>query len=71
MMPEEVTALTEGDAEVLLTFDEPAARHVQVTDMALERAKRMAESGNDIVLFVDRCRDWPGRLTQQTRRAAK
>ncbi|MEC9391553.1 MAG: transcription termination factor Rho [Myxococcota bacterium] len=53
--PEEVTALTRSvDAEVLYsTFDEPAARHVQVTDMALERAKRMAESGNDVVLFVD------------------
>ena len=42
------------NAEVLFsTFDEPAARHVQVTDMALERAKRMAEQGEDVVLFVD------------------
>jgi len=53
--PEEVTEVQRTtNAEVLYsTFDEPAARHVQVTDMALERAKRMAEEGQDVVLFVD------------------
>ena len=53
--PEEVTELQRNvEAEVLFsTFDEPASRHVQVTDMALERAKRMAEKGDDVVLFVD------------------
>jgi len=53
--PEEVTEVQRSmNAEVLYsTFDEPAARHVQVTDMALERAKRMAEQGQDVVLFVD------------------
>jgi len=53
--PEEVTELRRNvEAEVLFsTFDEPAVRHVQVTDMALERAKRMAEQGTDVVLFVD------------------
>jgi transcription termination factor Rho len=53
--PEEVTEVQRTmNAEVLYsTFDEPAARHVQVTDMALERAKRMAEQGEDVVLFVD------------------
>ena len=53
--PEEVTALSRSvEAEVIYsTFDEPASRHVQVTDMALERAKRMAEKGDDVVLFVD------------------
>ena len=42
------------DAEVLAsTFDEPPSRHVQVADMALERARRMAEQGRDVVLFLD------------------
>ena len=53
--PEEVTAVQrELDAEVLFsTFDEPAARHVQVADMALERAKRQVEEGKDVILFLD------------------
>ncbi len=53
--PEEVTELQRNvEAEVLFsTFDEPSSRHVQVTDMAIERAKRMAEQGSDVVLFVD------------------
>lgn len=53
--PEEVTEIQRSvEAEVLYsTFDEPAERHVQVTDMAIERAKRMAEQGQDVVLFVD------------------
>jgi transcription termination factor Rho len=53
--PEEVTEIQRKvDAEVLYsTFDEPAERHVQVTDMAIERAKRIAEQGHDVVLFVD------------------
>jgi len=53
--PEEVTEVRRKvDAEVLFsTFDEPTERHVQVTDMAVERAKRMAEQGQDVVLFVD------------------
>ncbi len=53
--PEEVTAVQrELDAEVLFsTFDEPAARHVQVADMALERAKRQVEEGRDVIVFLD------------------
>lgn len=53
--PEEVTAMQrELDAEVLFsTFDEPAPRHVQVVDMALERAKRLVEHGRDVVVFLD------------------
>ena len=53
--PEEVTEIQRTvEGEVLYsTFDEPAERHVQVTDMAVERAKRMAEQGQDVVLFVD------------------
>lgn len=53
--PEEVTEVQRTiNAEILFsTFDEPAVRHVQVTDMAIERAKRIAEQGEDVVLFVD------------------
>ncbi|MDP6933896.1 MAG: transcription termination factor Rho [Myxococcota bacterium] len=63
--PEEVTEmrraldaldahLGKGTAEVLSsTFDEPAARHVQVADMALERAKRQVEQGRDVILLLD------------------
>ncbi|MBX2803990.1 MAG: transcription termination factor Rho [Myxococcales bacterium] len=41
-------------AEVIATpFDEPPARHVQVADIAFERARRMAERGDDAVLLVD------------------
>ena len=42
------------DAEVLAsTFDEPPSRHVQVADMAMERARRMVEQGRDVVVFLD------------------
>ncbi|MEC7947481.1 MAG: transcription termination factor Rho [Myxococcota bacterium] len=53
--PEEVTVMDRAvDAEVLTsTFDEPPSRHVQVADMALERARRMAEQGRDVVVFLD------------------
>ena len=41
-------------AEVIATpFDEPPARHVQVADIAFERARRMVERGDDAVLVVD------------------
>ena len=33
------------------TFDEPAARHVQVTDMVLEKAKRLVEHKRDVVIL--------------------
>ena len=56
--PEEVTDMqreVQGDrCEVISsTFDEPALRHVQVADMVLEKAKRMVESGTDVVVFLD------------------
>jgi transcription termination factor Rho len=53
--PEEVTSMErEFDATVVSsTFDEPASRHCQVAEMALERARRMVEQGRDVVLFVD------------------
>ena len=53
--PEEVTDMARSvDAEVLAsTFDEPAERHVQVSEMALEKAKRCVESGEDVVILLD------------------
>ena len=53
--PEEVTdMLHEVDAEIIAsTFDEPADRHVQVADMVIERAKRLVESGKDVVILLD------------------
>ena len=56
--PEEVTDMqreVQGDrCEVISsTFDEPPARHVQVTEIVLEKAKRMVECGTDVVLFLD------------------
>ncbi len=53
--PEELTVMQRAvDAEVLAsTFDEPPARHVQVAEMALERARRVSEQGRDVVVFLD------------------
>ena len=53
--PEEIHEWrTESRAEVIATpFDEPPARHVQVADIAFERARRMVERGDDAVLLVD------------------
>ena len=35
------------------TFDEQASRHVKVAEMVLDKAKRMVESGHDVVIFLD------------------
>tara|TARA_Y100000590_G_scaffold75685_3_gene83635 strand:- start:68481 stop:69728 length:1248 start_codon:yes stop_codon:yes gene_type:complete len=53
--PEEVTDMERSvDAEVVSsTFDEPPERHVQVGDMALEKAKRMVEYGDDVMILLD------------------
>ena len=53
--PEEVTDMARTvDAEVVSsTFDEPPERHVQVADMALEKAKRMVEYGHDVMILLD------------------
>lgn len=41
-------------AEVLAsTFDEPPERHIKVADMVLEKAKRLVEHGNDVVILLD------------------
>ena len=53
--PEEVTDMRRNvDAEVISsTFDEPPERHVSVSDMVLQKAKRMVEFGNDVVILLD------------------
>jgi len=53
--PEEVTDMERSvKAEVISsTFDEPAERHVQVSDMVLEKAKRLIEYGRDVVILLD------------------
>ena len=53
--PEEVTDMKRNvDAEVVSsTFDEPPERHVSVSDMVLQKAKRMVEYGNDVVIMLD------------------
>jgi transcription termination factor Rho len=53
--PEEVTDMrrtVQGEV-IASTFDEPAARHVQVADMTLERAKRLVENRRDVVVLLD------------------
>ncbi len=53
--PEEVTDMERSvRGEVISsTFDEPADRHVQVADMVIEKAKRLAEHGKDVVILLD------------------
>ena len=53
--PEEVTEMqrTVKGEVVASTFDEPAGRHVQVTEMVIEKAKRLAESKKDVVILLD------------------
>lgn len=56
--PEEVTDMEREvkgpHCEVVSsTFDEPSSRHIQVSEMVLEKAKRMVEYGKDVVIFLD------------------
>jgi len=56
--PEEVTDMERqvksSNSEVISsTFDEPASRHIQVAEMVIEKAKRMVEYGQDVVIFLD------------------
>ena len=53
--PEEVTDMARSvDAEVIAsTFDEPAERHVKIAEIVLNKAKRMVESGHDVVILLD------------------
>ena len=53
--PEEVTDMQRTvDGEVVSsTFDEPATRHVAVSEMVMEKAKRLVEHGRDVVILLD------------------
>ena len=53
--PEEVTDMQRSvDGEVVYsTFDRPAEEHTQVSELALERAKRLVEMGTDVVILLD------------------
>jgi transcription termination factor Rho len=53
--PEEVTDMqrTVKGEVISSTFDEPATRHVQVTEMVLEKAKRLVEHKKDVVILLD------------------
>ena len=53
--PEEVTDMARSvNGEVISsTFDEPAARHVQVAEMVIEKAKRLVEHKRDVVILLD------------------
>jgi transcription termination factor Rho len=56
--PEEVTDMERQvkgpNCEVISsTFDEPSSRHVQVSQMVIEKAKRMVEYGVDVIIFLD------------------
>jgi transcription termination factor Rho len=53
--PEEVTDMERAiRGEVISsTFDEPASRHVQVSEMVIEKAKRLVEMGQDVVILLD------------------
>ncbi len=71
--PEEVTDMQREvrgpNCEVVSsTFDEPASRHIQVSQMVLEKAKRLVEDGVDVVIFLDSitrlARAWNGECSQ-------
>ena len=53
--PEEVTDMQRSvNGEVISsTFDEPASRHIQVSQMVIEKAKRLVEYGKDVVILLD------------------
>ena len=53
--PEEVTEMqrTVRGEVIASTFDEPASRHVQVAEMVIEKAKRLAEHKKDVVILLD------------------
>ncbi|PHS17707.1 MAG: transcription termination factor Rho [Blastopirellula sp.] len=56
--PEEVTDMERQvkgpNCEVISsTFDEPPSRHIQVSEMVIEKAKRMVEFGHDVIIFLD------------------
>jgi len=71
--PEEVTDMARSvKGEVISsTFDEPASRHVQVTEMVLEKAKRLVEAKRDVVILLIALRAWRAPTTPLCRQAAR
>ena len=63
--PEEVTDMQRSvKGEVISsTFDEPASRHVAVSEMVIEKAKRLVEHKRDVVILLDRSHVWVAHLT--------
>ncbi len=53
--PEEVTDMirTVKGEVIASTFDEPPERHVQIADMVIDKARRLVECGNDVVILLD------------------
>src|SRR3546814_2744120 len=56
--PEEVTDMKrwlKGERSTVIgsTFDRPSEEHTQVAELAIERAKRLVEDGNDVVILLD------------------
>ena len=53
--PEEVTEMqrTVKGEVISSTFDEPASRHVQVAEMVIEKAKRLVEHKQDVIILLD------------------
>lgn len=64
--PEEVTDMSRSvKGEVISsTFDEPAARHVQVAEMVIEKAKRLVETKKDVVILLDSITRLAARITR-------
>ena len=71
--PEEVTEMVRSvRGEVISsTFDEPAARHVQVAEMVIERAKRLVELKKDVVILLDSITRLPVLTTMYCHHRAK
>ncbi len=71
--PEEVTDMARSvRAEVVAsTFDEPADKHVKLTNMVLEKAKRLVECGHDVVILLIQLPVWRGRTIQYSRLLVK
>jgi len=71
--PEEVTEMqrtVKGDI-IASTFDEPAARHVHVAEMVIERAKRLVELKKDVVSCWTPSPAWPAPTTTSCHRVAR
>jgi transcription termination factor Rho len=70
--PEEVTDMerTVTGEVVSSTFDQPGENHVQVTELVLERVKRLVEVGKDVVVLLDSITRMAGPTTCRRRPAA-